>query len=137
MTHYDSCTRLGLDLEQSWLGLGEAAMHAKVLNSHQGRGKSVQGPRCKGGVKNDVTSCSIGVANRSGWLLERCRNYRSGWRTQHSSIGRRDENATATLQRGLTISKAQGTPISAKFEIEDGKLQLKIYTTKGYDLKRR
>ena len=47
------------------------------------------------------------------------------------------KNATATLQRGLTISKAQGTPISAKFEIEDGKLQLKIYTTKGYDLKRR
>jgi len=45
------------------------------------------------------------------------------------------KNATATLQRGLTISKAQGTPISAKFEIEDGKLQLKIYTMKGYDLK--
>src|SRR6516162_4497735 len=39
------------------------------------RGKSVQGPRRKGGVKND---CSIGVAHRSGWLLERCRNYRSG-----------------------------------------------------------
>jgi hypothetical protein len=68
----------GLDLDQSWLGLDEAAMHAKVLNGRQGRGKSVQGPRRKGGVKNDVTSCSIGVANRSGWLLERCRNYRSG-----------------------------------------------------------
>ena len=47
------------------------------------------------------------------------------------------KNAKATLQRGLRASKAQGTPISAKFEIEDGKLQLKIYTTKGYDLKRR
>ena len=45
------------------------------------------------------------------------------------------KNATATLQRGLTISKAQGTPISAKFEIDNGKLQLKIYTMKGYDLK--
>ena len=45
------------------------------------------------------------------------------------------KDATATLQRGLTISKAQGTPISAKFEIENGKLQLKIYTMKGYDLK--
>src|SRR6516164_81805 len=45
------------------------------------------------------------------------------------------KNATATLQRGLTISKAQGTPISAKFEIENGKLQLKIYTMKDYDFK--
>ena len=43
------------------------------------------------------------------------------------------KNATATLQRGLRASKAQGTPISAKFEIEDGNLQLKIYTMKGDD----
>ena len=41
------------------------------------------------------------------------------------------KNAKATLQRGLRASKAQGTPISAKFEIEDGKLQLKIYTMRG------
>ena len=41
------------------------------------------------------------------------------------------KNAKATLQRGLRASKAQGTPISAKFEIEDGKLQLKMYTMRG------
>jgi hypothetical protein len=41
--------------------------------------------------------------------------------------------AKATLQDGLRASKAQGTPISAKFEIEDGKLQLSIYTIKGND----
>jgi hypothetical protein len=41
--------------------------------------------------------------------------------------------ATATLQGGLRASEAQGTPISAKFEIEDGKLQLSIYTMKGSD----
>ena len=41
--------------------------------------------------------------------------------------------AKATLQGGLRASKAQGTPISAKFEIEDGKLQLLIYTMKGDD----
>ena len=40
-------------------------------------------------------------------------------------------NATATLQGGLKASEAQGTPISAKFEIEDGKLQLSVYTMKG------
>jgi len=43
------------------------------------------------------------------------------------------KNATATLQGGLRASEAQGTPISAKFEIEDGKLQLSIYTMKGND----
>ena len=43
------------------------------------------------------------------------------------------KSATATLQGGLRASEAQGTPISAKFEIEDGKLQLSIYTMKGSD----
>jgi hypothetical protein len=43
------------------------------------------------------------------------------------------KNASATLQGGLKASEAQGTPISAKFEIEDGKLQLSVYTMKGSD----
>jgi hypothetical protein len=42
-------------------------------------------------------------------------------------------SATATLQGGLKASEANGIPISAKFEIEDGKLQLSIYTMKGSD----
>ena len=37
------------------------------------------------------------------------------------------------MQGGLKASEAQGTPISAKFEIEDGKLQLSVYTIKGSD----
>src|SRR5215831_14172199 len=43
------------------------------------------------------------------------------------------KNATATLQGGLKASEPQGTPISAKFELEDGKLQLSVYTMKGND----
>jgi hypothetical protein len=35
-----------------------------------------------------------------------------------------------TLQQGLTVSQQQGRPISAKFELEDGKLQLSVYTEK-------
>jgi hypothetical protein len=38
------------------------------------------------------------------------------------------KDATATLQGGLKASEREGTPISAKFEIEDGKLQLSVYT---------
>ena len=41
------------------------------------------------------------------------------------------KDATATLQGGLKASEREGTPISAKFEIGDGKLQLSVYTTKG------
>lgn len=38
-----------------------------------------------------------------------------------------------TLQDGLKASEREGQPISAQFEIDDGKLQLSIYTTKGDD----
>ena len=39
--------------------------------------------------------------------------------------------AKVTLQQGLTASEPEGRPISGKFEIEDGKLQLSIYTEKA------
>jgi hypothetical protein len=38
------------------------------------------------------------------------------------------ESVKVSLDDGLRASEAQGTPISAKFEIEDGKLQLSVYT---------
>ena len=41
--------------------------------------------------------------------------------------------AKATLQDGLKASLREGTPISAKFEIDDGKLQISVYTIKGND----
>jgi len=36
-----------------------------------------------------------------------------------------------TLEAGLSAATAQGKPISAKFEMEDGQLQLSVYTEKG------
>jgi hypothetical protein len=43
--------------------------------------------------------------------------------------------APTSLEQGLRASEKSGRPISAKFEIEDGKLQLSIYTMtgEGYD----
>lgn len=35
-----------------------------------------------------------------------------------------------TLQQGLTASQPKGRPISAKFEMEEGKLQLSVYVEK-------
>jgi hypothetical protein len=40
------------------------------------------------------------------------------------------KDATVSLQGGLKASEREGTPISAKFEIDDGKLQLSVYTMK-------
>jgi hypothetical protein len=40
-------------------------------------------------------------------------------------------DAKVSLQQGLTASQREGRAISAKFEMEDGKLQLSIYTEKG------
>src|SRR5207302_918135 len=36
-----------------------------------------------------------------------------------------------TLEAGLKASEREGKPIAGKFEIEHGKLQLSVYTTKG------
>jgi len=39
-------------------------------------------------------------------------------------------NAKVTLEEGLKTSKKNGKPVSAKFEIENGKPQLSIYTVR-------
>jgi hypothetical protein len=38
--------------------------------------------------------------------------------------------AKVSLEKGLAAAERQGKPISAKFEMEDGKLQLSVYTAK-------
>jgi hypothetical protein len=49
--------------------------------------------------------------------------------TQESLIKAMDV-AKISLQQGLEASEQHGQPISAKFEIDEGKLQLSIYTAK-------
>ena len=41
------------------------------------------------------------------------------------------KDAKVSLVDGLKASEKSGTPISAKFEVEGGKLQLSVYTMKG------
>jgi hypothetical protein len=43
------------------------------------------------------------------------------------------KDAKLTLQDGLKAGEREGQPISAQFEIDDGKLRISIYTTKGED----
>src|ERR1700694_3185260 len=44
------------------------------------------------------------------------------------------KGAKVQLSQGLAASASKGTPISGKFEVEDGKLQLSVYTAEGTNL---
>jgi hypothetical protein len=48
-----------------------------------------------------------------------------------AELARAVAEAKVSLEQGLFASAQEGKPISAKFEIEDGKLQLSVYTAKG------
>src|SRR6266849_10857839 len=50
---------------------------------------------------------------------------------EHAELAKALRDAKISLQRGLTASTKEGRPISAKYEVEHGKLQLSVYTMKG------
>jgi hypothetical protein len=50
---------------------------------------------------------------------------------EHAELAKALKDAKIPLQRGLSASAKEGKPISAKYEVEDGKLQLSVYTMKG------
>src|SRR5437899_13013340 len=49
----------------------------------------------------------------------------------HGALAKAVMGAPVSLERGLAASASRGQAISAKFEIEEGKLQLSVYTVKG------
>lgn len=52
--------------------------------------------------------------------------------SEREELSRAMGAAKVTLERGVSSAAAkEGTPISAKYEVEDGKLQLSVYTMKG------
>src|SRR3989475_13066407 len=50
---------------------------------------------------------------------------------EHAELAKALKDAKVPLERGLSASAKEGKPISAKYEVEDGKLQLSVYTMKG------
>ena len=59
-----------------------------------------------------------------------------GWAQPHDDKERAElakalKDGKISLQQGVTASAKEGQPISAKYEVEDGKLQLSVYTMKG------
>ncbi|MFI5393996.1 MAG: PepSY domain-containing protein [Candidatus Binatia bacterium] len=49
---------------------------------------------------------------------------------EHAELAKALSSAKVSLGAGLRASANAGKPISAKFEVEDGKLQLSVYTEK-------
>ena len=49
----------------------------------------------------------------------------------HAELAKALMGAKVSLAEGLVASAQEGTPISGKFELEEGKLQLSVYTMKG------
>jgi len=59
-----------------------------------------------------------------------------GWAQPHDEKERAElmkamKDAKVSLAQGVTASAKEGKPISGKYEVEDGHLQLSVYTMKG------
>ena len=50
---------------------------------------------------------------------------------EHAELAKALQGVKTSLEKGLSAGESQGKPISGKFEVEDGKLQLSVYTMKG------
>jgi type II secretory pathway component PulF len=48
-----------------------------------------------------------------------------------AAVAKQIGSAKITLQQGLTAGEAQGQAVSGKFEMDEGKFQLSVYTAKG------
>ena len=50
---------------------------------------------------------------------------------EHAELAKALKGVKLSFEKGLSASESQGKPISGKFEVEDGKLQLSVYTMKS------
>jgi len=51
--------------------------------------------------------------------------------TERGALALELRNAWLPLESGMTVSQSEGTPISAKYEIDNGTFQLSVYTMRG------
>jgi hypothetical protein len=56
---------------------------------------------------------------------------RAGGEDNSGVLAKALSEASVSLDQGLSASESKGKPISGKFEIEDGALQLSVYTMNG------
>ncbi len=75
---------------------------------------------------------SIAVAVAAVWLLSgTLASAQKDEAKEQAELAKALGAAKISLQGGLSASARAGTPISAKYEVEEGKLQLSVYIMKG------
>ncbi len=77
-----------------------------------------------------MKTAAIAVALTVAWML----GLPAVWASDdkdHAELAKALKDAKIPLERGLAASAKEGKPISAKYEVEDGKLQLSVYTMKA------
>src|SRR5258705_11470644 len=82
-----------------------------------------------------MKSASIALAVLMVAAMEHAQENEADEKSEHSqnapALAAAMKEAKVSLAIGITASEKEGTPISGKFEVEDGKLQLSFYTMKG------
>jgi hypothetical protein len=70
------------------------------------------------------------VVAMEGFALGSRRAFAIGPDQELAELANAMSGVKVNLQQGLMASEPEGQPISGKFEVEDGKLQLSVYTAK-------
>jgi hypothetical protein len=50
---------------------------------------------------------------------------------EQAAVAKQLPSAKVSLSQGMTASESQGQPISGKFEVDEGRFQLSVYTAQG------
>ena len=78
------------------------------------------------------TTAMLQIAVAFVWLLGGCTAWAQKYEDkEHAELVKALKTAKVSLEDGLTASEGEGKPISGKFEVDEGKLQLSVYTMKG------
>jgi hypothetical protein len=64
-------------------------------------------------------------------FLKMCRSAWAGDDVDAGALAKALSEASITLDQGLKASEQEGQPISGKYELDDGALQLSVYAMKG------
>ena len=77
-------------------------------------------------------SAILALAVAFSWLLAGHMSWAQKYDDkEHAELAKALKDAKVSLEKGLSASESQGKPISGKFEVDNGKLQLSVYTMKG------
>ncbi len=76
-----------------------------------------------------VLACLVGALGYLAWAEKD--DEREGGEDDPATLAAAVVSAPVTLEGGLELAEGQGTPVSAKFEVEDQAFQLSIYVLAG------